>query len=397
MLGYARIATIVMICFVYANHVSRETAHLQFFVGIALFIYIVNHILLVKVNGGKKLVFYTLLANGMVTALLGFLFPETCLYLIIFGIDAVGLFIHEFRRSMTYFFITFFFLCWLINILHAYQHTGSLELESNAINFMFIVFSALAGSLIKKLTAARKMVDEQYEELTLSHTALKEAHEQLRLYAKEVEELTAVRERNDIAREIHDTVGHNMTALIVQLQLAEALWKQKSDATEEVLHTCHGLARKSLQEVRASVHALKEEGKLGNIIENMREMLHGYSKATKVQVSFQLQGDPVVIPLSLQPTLLRAMQESLTNAKRHGKASLCEVSLTCSAKQVKLCILDNGVGVNEVSPGFGLLNMRERVEEHGGTIQFESEIEKGFRLQIEFPLQEKTWLIGGTV
>ncbi|MCW9134007.1 sensor histidine kinase [Bacillus paramycoides] len=397
MLGYARIATIVMICLVYANHVSRETANLQIFVGIALFIYIVNHILLVKEKGGRKHVFYTLLANGIVTALLGFLFPETCLYLIIFGIDAIGLFIHDWRKSTTYFFITFFFLCWFINVMHTYQHTGSLELESNAINFMFIVFSALAGNLIKKLTAARQMVDEQYGKLALSHTALKEAHEQLRLYAKEVEELTAVRERNDIAREIHDTVGHNMTALLVQLQLAEALWKQKSDATAEVLHTCHGLARKSLQEVRASVHALKEESKLGNIIENMREMLHGYSKATKVQVSFQLQGDPVVIPLSLQPTLLRIMQESLTNAKRHGKASLCEVSLVCSVEQVKLCISDNGMGVNEVSPGFGLLNMKERVEEHGGIIQFESEIEKGFRLKIEFPLREKTWIIGGAL
>ncbi|MGE6599016.1 sensor histidine kinase [Bacillus proteolyticus] len=397
MLGYARIATIVMICLVYANHVSRETANLQFFVGIALFIYIVNHILLVKAKESRKIIFYTLLTNGIVTALLGFLFPETCLYLIIFGIDAVGLFIHDWRKRMTYFFIAFFFLCWFINILHTYQHTGSLELESNAINFMFIVFSALAGNLIKKLTAARQMVDEQYGELASSHTALKEAHEQLRLYAKEVEELTAVRERNDIAREIHDTVGHNMTALLAQLQLAEALWKQKSDATEEVLHTCHGLARKSLQEVRASVHALKEESKLGNIIENMREMLHEYSKATKVQISFQLQGDPVEIPLSLQPTLLRIMQESLTNAKRHGKASLCEVSLVCSMEQVKLCILDNGMGVNEVSPGFGLLNMKERVEEHGGIIQFESEIEKGFRLKIEFPLREKTWIIGGAL
>ncbi|MED1511978.1 sensor histidine kinase [Bacillus proteolyticus] len=397
MLGYARIATIVMICLVYANHVSRETANLQFFVGIALFIYIVNHILLVKAKESRKIIFYTLLTNGIVTALLGFLFPETCLYLIIFGIDAVGLFIHDWRKRMTYFFIAFFFLCRFINILHTYQHTGSLELESNAINFMFIVFSALAGNLIKKLTAARQMVDEQYGELASSHTALKEAHEQLRLYAKEVEELTAVRERNDIAREIHDTVGHNMTALLVQLQLAEALWKQKSDATEEVLHTCHGLARKSLQEVRASVHALKEESKLGNIIENMREMLHEYSKATKVQISFQLQGDPVEIPLSLQPTLLRIMQESLTNAKRHGKASLCEVSLVCSMEQVKLCISDNGMGVNEVSPGFGLLNMKERVEEHGGIIQFESEIEKGFRLKIEFPLREKTWIIGGAL
>ncbi len=107
MLGYARIVTIVMICFVYANHVSRETAHLAILWVQHFFIYIVNHILLVKVNGGKKLVFYTLLANGIVTALLGFLFPETCLYLIIFGIDAVGLFIHEFRRSMMYFLLLF--------------------------------------------------------------------------------------------------------------------------------------------------------------------------------------------------------------------------------------------------------------------------------------------------
>ncbi len=109
MLGYARIATIVMICLVYANHVSRETENLQIFVGIALFIYIVNHILLVKAKGSRKLVFYTLLTNGIVTALLGFLFPETCLYLIIFGIDAVGLFIHDWRKRMTYFLSLFSF------------------------------------------------------------------------------------------------------------------------------------------------------------------------------------------------------------------------------------------------------------------------------------------------
>ena len=108
-----------------------------------------NHILLVKVNGGKNLVLYTI-SKWDSHSFIRFLFPETCLYLIIFGIDAVGLFIHEFRRSMTYFYY-FFFLCWFINILHAYQHTGSLELESNSINFMFIVFSALAGSLIKNL------------------------------------------------------------------------------------------------------------------------------------------------------------------------------------------------------------------------------------------------------
>ena len=76
------------------------------FVGIALFIYIVNHILLVKVNGGKNLFLYTI-SKWDGHSFIRFLFPETCLYLIIFGIDAVGLFIHEFRRSMTYFLLLF--------------------------------------------------------------------------------------------------------------------------------------------------------------------------------------------------------------------------------------------------------------------------------------------------
>ncbi len=90
------------------------------------------------------------------------------------------------------------------------------------------------------------------------------------------------------------------------------------------------------------------------------------------------------------------MQESLTNAKRHGKASVCEVELFCDSETVMLSISDNGIGMNEVSPGFGLMNMKERIEEHGGVIRFESEIEKGFRLKAEFPLKEKTWVIGGT-
>jgi signal transduction histidine kinase len=65
--------------------------------------------------------------------------------------------------------------------------------------------------------------------------------------------------------------------------------------------------------------------------------------------------------------------------------------------KVHVSISDDGTGVNEVNPGFGLINMKERVEERGGMIRFESEKEKGFQLKVEFPLREKTWVIGGTV
>lgn len=397
MLGYARLLTIVLICAVYALHVPHGELRIQIFVGVACLIYVGNHYLLIAPHSGERRIFFILLSNGIVTATFGFLFPETDMYLILFGLDAITLFITIESKVTARFFIGFFFICWFAILIYSYRYFGTINIWGNAISFMFVVFSALAGGLIKKLKLAHQMVDEQYEKLTSSHEALQEAHEQLQLYAKEVEELTAVKERNDIAREIHDTVGHNMTALLVQLQLAEELLKQKSDQTGAVLQTCHELARKSLQEVRESVRTLKEEENAGDLVGNIRRMLGDFSKVTNVRTTFKLQGDPIIIPLSLHPTILRIMQESLTNAKRHGKAATCEIILSCLDGKVQISISDDGAGVNELNPGFGLINMKERVEERGGMIRFESEKEKGFQLNVEFPLREKTWVMGGTV
>lgn len=397
MLGYARLLTIVLICIVYALQVPHGELGIQIFVGVACLIYGVNHFFLMMLQGEEQRILFILLSNGIVTTIFGFLFPNIDLYLILFGVDAVTLFINVRSKVTARFFIGFFFICWFAILIYSYRYFGTINIWGNAISFMFVVFSALAGELIKKLMLARQTVDEQYEKLTSSHEALQEAHEQLQLYAKEVEELTAVKERNDIAREIHDTVGHNMTALLVQLQLAEELLKQKSDQTEAVLQTCHELARKSLQEVRESVRTLKEEENAGDLVGNIRRMLTEFSNATNVRTTFKLHGDPAIIPLSLHPTILRIMQESLTNAKRHGKANTCEVKLSCLDGKVHISISDDGAGVNEVHPGFGLINMKERVEERGGMIRFESEKDKGFQLNVEFPLREKTWVIGGTV
>ncbi|WP_020060747.1 sensor histidine kinase [Bacillus sp. 123MFChir2] len=397
MLVYTRLLMFVLICVVYALHIPHEELGLQIFVGAACFMYVVNHCLLMMSHNGERRLFFILLLNGIVTTIFGFLFPNNDLYLILFGVDAVTLFINVRSKVTARFFIGFFFLCWFAILIYSYQYFGAFEIWGNIISFMFVVFSALTGGLIKKLTLARQTVDEQYEKLTSSHEALQEAHEQLQLYAKEVEELTAVKERNEIAREIHDTVGHNMTALLVQLQLAEELWKQKSNQTEVVLQTCHELAKKSLQEVRASVRTLKEEENVGDLVGNIKQMLNEFSNVTNVRTTFKLHGDPAIIPLSLHPIILRIMQESLTNAKRHGKANTCEMKLSCLDGKVHIFISDDGAGVNEVHPGFGLINMKERVEERGGMIRFESEKDKGFQLNVEFPLREKTWVIGGAV
>ena len=116
---------------------------------------------------------------------------------------------------------------------------------------------------------------------------------------------------------------------------------------------------------------------------------------TGMAASLQVEGDPSLVPLSLQPTLYRIAQESLTNAKRHGNAENASVRLACTSEQVLLEICDDGAGTSKVVPGFGIVGMRERVTEQGGTLQVQGEEGEGFTVRVCFPLRQQTWRFGG--
>ncbi|MGB8955528.1 MAG: sensor histidine kinase, partial [Tumebacillaceae bacterium] len=260
----------------------------------------------------------------------------------------------------------------------------------------FVVFASLVGSLIRHYQVSRRQIQRLYQELDESHQALREAHDQLSGYARQVEALTATRERNQIAREIHDTVGHTMTALLVQLQAGRKLQDRDPEKSRETLLRCEDLARSALQEVRLSVRAIRDEdGPEASLIDALRKLLSDFSEMSDMAAHLHVQGHPGVIGQALQPALYRIVQESLTNAKRHGSAGNASVTLTCTDQKVTLEIGDDGIGSGEIAPGFGLINMRERVEEQGGTIQFASEAGRGFCVSVTFPLQQQTWRFGG--
>ena len=275
-------------------------------------------------------------------------------------------------------------------------HAEPIDWMGVVINLGFVVFSALVGSLIRHYQVSRQKIGQLYQELEGSHHALHEAHDQLSGYARQVEELTAIRERNQIAREIHDTVGHTMTALIVQLQAARKLQDRDPEKSRETLLRCEELARSALQEVRLSVRAIRdEEGPEQTVIDALRTLLSDFSEMSDMRTDLHLQGHPGVIGQSLQPALYRIVQESLTNAKRHGGAKNASVTLICGDEKVTLEICDDGTGAGEIAPGFGLINMRERVAEQGGTVQFSSQAGEGFCVSVTFPLQKQTWRFGG--
>lgn len=390
---------LVMLILISGSYIftDRTTSNWQvIFVISALLIYTLNHFLHFAERTTKYHLLWTSI-DFIVTIVFGIIFPTHTLYQINFGIIGITLLIFNNSRRTIKIASILFSIAWIFLWNLNYQSEGHFRFMDMLINLGFVLNSTFVGIMVSYLFQARAKITEQFEKLGHSHAELQETHEQLRKYSQQVEELTATSERNQIAREIHDTVGHTMTALIVQLQAARMLQEHDLRQASETLTRCEELARSALQEVRLSVRALREEGaKHFTFVDTLRKLIQDFSEMTSMRASLHVHGDLTQIPISLQPTIFRLIQESLTNAKRHGDATEATVSLRSNNNHIEIGIKDNGQGVAEVVPGFGLINMRERVLEHSGSIHFESKKDDGFHVQITFPLQMKTWTYGGT-
>jgi signal transduction histidine kinase len=242
----------------------------------------------------------------------------------------------------------------------------------------FAFFAAISTALIQQQKGR-----QQAERLLAE---LEDAHEQLRAYAAQVEGLAVAEERNRLAREIHDSLGHYLTAMTMQLEAAGKLVAAEPERAAESIAKAEEMARESLAEVRRSVTALRDSpvdtAALGDAIGELVEAIYDSGVAT----TFSVKGKSQSLPIQAKTALYRAAQEGLTNVRKHAKASAVEIKLAYDPEQVTLTVTDNGVGRRgEENAGFGLLGLRERLSLVGGTLEAGSNPEGGFRLHVIVP------------
>ncbi|MFY4775667.1 sensor histidine kinase [Metabacillus sp. RGM 3146] len=395
MLSTTRIAMFLLISFIYGSSAWDSNRFAAIYSIAAGICFLINHVLVIA-SFSNKYKIWLITIDCILSACFGFIFPGSNLYLILFGVAAVTLFIYTAKKEIRWTFIGFFLVVWAGIMVYSHVVLGEIDFIDNIMSAMFIVFGSIVGGLIRKLMDAKETMDKQYEQLTNSHAALSAAHEQLHSYSKQIEELTMTRERNRMAREIHDTVGHKMTALLIQIELVKEMLDIDPEKAEETILVCDSLARSALEEIRFSVRTIRtEEGGQQALIPSLRKLMEEFYKTTGLETSFEIKGDPSMIPMTLHLSIIRTVQESLTNARRHGEATACSIKLNCSKELVSLILEDNGQGTGKISKGFGLINMKERIEEHGGSIQFVSKANQGFQVKAVFPLLAKKWAAGG--
>jgi len=213
------------------------------------------------------------------------------------------------------------------------------------------------------------------------------AHERLGQYAAQAERLAAEQERNRVARDIHDGLGHSLTVVQMQVKAARAVLAADVAKADEVLAKAQDQAEAALVEVRRSVRALREPGPPPSLPEALQALVEQSSEAG-VATQLVVSGAPRPLPERAHDALFRVGQEGLTNVRKHARAHQAEVRLDYGHTAVRLEVRDDGEGAEPgaSSTGFGVLGLRERAAEVGGRLQLESVPGRGSTLRVEVPV-----------
>ena len=249
---------------------------------------------------------------------------------------------------------------WLV---HTYYWEREFMLLSALLFWTFNLFALMMVNTTIKEQRAREASNELNRELMATQALLNQATKQA--------------ERVRIARNIHDLLGHHLTALTINLQVASRISEGQA---QEKIDECHGLAKLLLSDVREAVSEIREKSNL-ELEVALRALL---DNVPQMQIKMDYEQSLSITDVTVAETILRCVQESLTNSLKHSHADVFEVQIKQRNNLLQLQIKDNGVSEGKLKIGNGLRGMQERVEEVGGTIRFEH-AGKGFLTCIEFP------------
>lgn len=223
------------------------------------------------------------------------------------------------------------------------------------------------------------------ERIQSLNAQLNEANEKLRAYALQAEHMAETRERNRLAREIHDTIGHALTGIVAGIDACIATFEAMPEFTRQQLPKIRESALRGITDVRRSVKKLRPDDlERLPLKEALQTMIKDFSASTGMEIVFETDDWPSGLREDEEEVIYRVVQEGITNANQHGHASRVSVSIRGGAVWLRIRIADNGTGCTTVKPDFGLRHMQERLELLKGTLQYYSR--DGFVIEAAIPM-----------
>lgn len=263
------------------------------------------------------------------------------------------------------------------------QIDGPSEITFVAVLFVVMLSVSFIRALQDKLKAAQETVSH----LDVTIDRLSEFNQDLQRYARTADEEAITRERNRISREIHDISGYIFTNIIALMDAAISMGGRDPTALAELHTTVRVQAKEGLQETRRALRELRasdthrERG-----IAAIYKIKSVFERVTGIQVSIEAGNMPPSFGDEIDMAVYRVVQEALTNAMRHGRASHVWVHFWIVDDHLELSVQDDGLGAKDIVKGIGLSGMEERIKHLGGSIKAGNAPEGGFKVLVHIPL-----------
>ena len=257
----------------------------------------------------------------------------------------------------------------------------------NVLNLMTVVCFILCCIII--IVSKEEIIEKNLElnkRLEIANTDLQRTNEELEKSLMDNARLAEIRERNRIAREIHDTLGHTLTGLAAGIDACIALAGDDKPALRNQLDLLSKVSRNGIKDIRMSVSSLRPDApERLNLKSAIEELVENTKRVAGVNIKLDCDIINLKFDEDEEMAIYRIVQESLTNAIRHGKAKNIDVSIKKDYGIISLLICDDGIGCEDIKAGFGLRHIRERVNMLKGQVNFAGE--EGFKVEAMIPIR----------
>lgn len=336
----------------------------------------------------KKIYLLLLFTEILIILLLGFISKgrsfELFYIVLMYGV------IFNFKRGFSIFISM---MIYSLSLFSNYFKFGYLEyssfVKSEVFDFFAFAMIFTILNLLKYIDTINKNLEVTKNSLSIRNLELTNANDNIKAAYKKSEEYLVIEERNKMAREIHDTVGHTLTTALVEMEAGSILLKNNVDKASQKLESAISQVRKGLFEVRSSVSALKKEEDT-DYYKGILELIANTISHTEVVIRSEIDNfskeDNV-----LKKCIYRALQEGLTNGIRHGGANAFVFKLKYRGHGLLFSLEDNGKGCSQIKKGFGLKAMEDRVNEVNGELNIISDSDEGFNIYINLKNEVKNY------
>ena len=252
--------------------------------------------------------------------------------------------------------------------------------ESGQMQLPGIADLLLYGFVFVLVLSERRQREQRiaYEKLTKE---LRYVNHQLKESMALSESLASEAERRRIVGEIHDSLGYNLTGLILTLEAGKKLVSHDVEVAKTYWDKAVQISRIALHSVRELVSVKKESYFEFDLTFRLKEMVREAQDLTGLKIELDIKTQDIELSGKEQFNMYRIFQEAITNTLRHANADRAQISISGNKELLYFSYRDNGFGTNRIEPGNGLKGIKDRISDIGGTIYFHSKPDDGFKIE----------------